>query len=54
VTTPPVTTPAVRVRVPSASARVKPPAVLGRDLPVVRLETPEATVEVPAGLTVLP
>jgi hypothetical protein len=49
VTQPPVGTPAVRVRVPSASARVKPPAVLGRDLPEVRVETPEATVEVPAG-----
>jgi hypothetical protein len=54
VTTPPVDTPAVRVRVPSVSARVKPPAVLGRDLPEVRVETPEATVEVPAGLTALP
>jgi hypothetical protein len=54
VTTPPVTTPAVRVRVPSALARVKPPAVLGRDLPEVRVETPEATVEVPARLTALP
>jgi hypothetical protein len=54
VATPPVTTPAVRVRVPSASARVKPPAVLGRDLPEVRVETPEAAVEVPAGLTALP
>jgi hypothetical protein len=49
VTTPPVATPAVRVRVPSVSARVKPPAVLGRDLPEVRVETPEATLEVPPG-----
>jgi hypothetical protein len=54
VATPPVATPAVRVRVPSVSARVKPPAVLGRDLPEVRVKTPEATVEVPAGLTALP
>jgi hypothetical protein len=55
VTSPPVAaTPAARVRVPAVSARVKPPAVLGRDLPEVRVETPGATVDVAAGLTALP
>ena len=55
VTSPPVAaTPAARVRVPPVSARVKPPAVLGRDLPEVRVETPGATVDVAAGLTTLP
>jgi hypothetical protein len=55
VTTPPgATLPAARVRVPPASARVRPPAVLGRDRPEVRVETPGATVETPAGLTALP
>jgi hypothetical protein len=55
VTSPPVaTTPSARVRVPPVSARVKPPAVLGRDLPEVRVETPGATVDVAAGLTALP
>jgi hypothetical protein len=50
--TPPVTTsPVARVRVPPVSARVRPPRVLGRDLHEVRVETPGATVEVPAGLT---
>ena len=54
-TSPPVaTTPSARVRVPPVSARVKPPAVLGRDLPEVRVETPGATVDVAAGLTTLP
>jgi hypothetical protein len=38
---PPVAaTPSARVRVPAVSARVKPPEVLGRDLPEVRVETP--------------
>jgi hypothetical protein len=55
VTSPPVAaTPAARVRVPAVSARVKPPEVLGRDLPEVRVETPGATVDVAAGLTALP
>jgi hypothetical protein len=39
--------PAARVRVPSAEVRVKPPAVLGRDLPDVQVRTPEVTVEAP-------
>jgi hypothetical protein len=42
------------VRVPAVSARVKPPAVLGRELPEVRVRTPEAAVDMPAGLTALP
>ena len=52
-TRPPVTPPAVaaapvaRVRVPSASVRVTPPRVLGRDLPNVQVSTPEVTVEAP-------
>jgi hypothetical protein len=55
VPSPPVAaTPAARVRVPPVSARVKPPVVLGRDLPEVRVETPGATVDVAAGLTALP
>jgi hypothetical protein len=64
VTTPPATTPVVtppgttspvaRVRVPPVSARVRPPAVLGRDLPEVRVETPGVTVDVPPRLTALP
>jgi hypothetical protein len=54
VTPPATTTPAVRLRVPPVSARVKPPAVLGRDLPEVRLETPGATVDVRPELTALP
>jgi hypothetical protein len=49
VAVPPVATPAVRVRVPPISARVKPPVVLGRELPEVRTETPGATVDVPQG-----
>jgi hypothetical protein len=39
--------PAARVRVPSAEVRVKPPAVLGRDLPQVQARTPGVTVEGP-------
>jgi hypothetical protein len=38
---PEVTTPAARVRVPPVSIRVRPPAVLGRELPEVRAGTPE-------------
>ncbi|HEX3212318.1 MAG TPA: hypothetical protein VH016_07095 [Actinomycetota bacterium] len=52
---PPVAaTPSARVRVPAVSARVKPPVVLGRELPEVRVRTPGAAVDVPAGLTALP
>ena len=55
VATPPVAvTPVARVRVPSVSARVKPPVVGGRDLPEVRVRTPGAAVDLPAGLTALP
>ena len=55
VTSPPVAaTPTARVRVPSVSAQVKPPVVLGRELPEVRVKTPGATVDVAAGLTALP
>ena len=36
-----------RVQVPSASVRVAPPAVLGRELPEVQVSTPEVTVEAP-------
>lgn len=59
-TSPPMTSPPVaatrsaRVRVPAVSARVKPSAVLGRELPEVRVETPGATVDMAAGLTALP
>jgi hypothetical protein len=53
--TPPVAaSPAARVRVPAVSARVKPPVVLGHELAEVRVRTPGATVDVPAGLTALP
>jgi hypothetical protein len=53
--TPPVTGgPAARVRVPAVSARVKPPVVLGRELPEVQVRTPGATLDVSAGLTALP
>jgi len=53
--TPPVAaTPVARVRVPTVSARVKPPVVGGRELPEVRLRTPGAAVDLPAGLTALP
>ena len=45
---------AARVRVPSVSARVKPPVVLGRELPEVRVATAGATVELPVELTALP
>jgi hypothetical protein len=50
---PPVTPPAVdaapvaRVRMPSAQVRVTPPALLGRDLPEVRVRTPEVRVDTP-------
>jgi len=55
VATPPVAvTPVARVRVPPVSARVKPPVVGGRELPEVRLRTPGAAVDLPAGLTALP
>ena len=49
VTTPPVEpAPAARVPVPSVTVRVRPPALLGRDLPEVRAETPQVTVETSA------
>ena len=48
VAAPPVTAPPVRVQVPSVDVRVQPPAVLGRDLPEVRAETPSVTVDAPA------
>ena len=55
VATPPVAvTPVARVRVPPVSARVKPPVVGGRELPEVRVRTPGAAVDLPAGLTALP
>jgi len=37
--------PVARVRVPSAEVRVTPPAVLGRDLPEVRVRTPQVRVD---------
>jgi hypothetical protein len=52
---PPVATPPVgggpvaRVRVQSVSARVKPPVILGRDLPEVRVETPGRRSTFPPG-----
>jgi hypothetical protein len=53
-TTPPLdVTPPAGVRVPSASVRVTPPTLLGRDLPEVRVATPEVAVETPTGLTAL-
>ena len=53
--TPPVAvTPVARVRVPPVSARVKPPVVGGRELPEVRVRTPGAAMDLPAGLTALP
>jgi hypothetical protein len=53
-TTPPVdVTPPASVRVPPASVRVTSPTLLGRDLPGVRVATPEVAVETPAGLTAL-
>jgi hypothetical protein len=48
VAAPPVAAPAVRVQVPSVDVRVRPPALLGRDLPEVRAETPAVTVDTPA------
>jgi hypothetical protein len=52
--TPPVAaSPAARVRVPAVSARVKPPVVLGRELPEVQVRTPGANADVPVGLTAL-
>jgi hypothetical protein len=55
VTTPPVAaTPAARVRVPPATVRVTPPAVLDRHLAELQVETPEARVDVPARLTAAP
>jgi hypothetical protein len=55
VTTPPVAaTPAARVRVPPVTVRVTPQAVLSRDLPALQVETPEARVDAPAGLTATP
>ena len=51
VTAPPVAAaPAVRVQVPSVDVRVKPPALLGRDLPEVRAQTPAVTVDTPGHL----
>jgi hypothetical protein len=51
-TTPPLdVTPAASVRVPPASVRVTPPTLLGRDLPEVRVATPEVAVGTPARLT---
>ena len=47
VTTPPVSAPVARVQVPPVDVRVKPPALLGRDLPQVQAETPSVTVDVP-------
>ncbi|HEV3465337.1 MAG TPA: hypothetical protein VG846_15305 [Actinomycetota bacterium] len=54
VTPPGTTSPAARVRVPPVSAQVRPPAVVGRDLPEVRVKTPGVTVDVPPRLTALP
>jgi hypothetical protein len=47
---PPVTTPlddaaAAGVRVPPVAVRVRPPALLGRDLPEVRVATPEVKLD---------
>ncbi len=47
---PPVTTPvdgaaAASVRVPPVAVRVRPPALLGRDLPEVRVATPEVELD---------
>jgi hypothetical protein len=54
VTPPVVTSPVARVRVPAVSARVKPPVVLGRELPEVQVRTPGATMDLSARLTALP
>jgi hypothetical protein len=43
---PPATRPPATV--PPVEARVTPPSVLGRDLPEVRVTTPEVAVEPPA------
>jgi hypothetical protein len=37
-----------RVKVPPVEVRVRPPALLGRDLPEVRASTPGARAKVPA------
>ena len=50
---PPVAAPAVRVQVPSVGVRVRPPALLGRDLPAVRAEPPAVTVASPAAVPAL-
>jgi hypothetical protein len=42
-------TPAARVRVPPVGIRVRPPDVLGRDLPDAEVETPAASVSATAG-----
>jgi hypothetical protein len=47
VTTPLVTAPVARVQVPPVDVRVKPPGLLGCDLPEVRAETPSVSVDVP-------
>ena len=36
---------AASVRVPPAAVRVRPPALLGRDLPEVRVATPEVELD---------
>jgi hypothetical protein len=36
------------VQVPSVDVRVRPPALLGRDLPEVRAATPAVTLDTPA------
>jgi len=46
VTTPPVAAPVTGVQVPSVDVRVKPPALLGHDLPEARAGTPAVTVDV--------
>jgi hypothetical protein len=48
VTAPAVAAPAVQVQVPPIDVRVTPPALLGRALPEVRVETPAVTVDTPA------
>jgi hypothetical protein len=44
----PTAAPAVTVRVPPVKLRVRTPRVLGRDLPDAEVETPAATVTLPA------
>jgi hypothetical protein len=47
VTTTPVDEPAAAsVRVPPVAVRVRPPALLGRDLPEVRAATPEVELDI--------